>query len=105
MKVCNVDNNIAVHVIRHMTEAKKGKFTKHLSKYIGEIQDKKQLLQKAFNFNDRKKGDGFVIDDMEDSADEKLNRSEFILEVMQNSRFDPRNYFPFSIIVNYNILT
>ena len=94
-----------VHVIRHMTEAKKEKFTKNLSKYIGEIQDKKQLLQKAFNFNHRKKGDGFIMDDMEDSVDEKINRSEFILEVMQNSRFDPRNYFPFSIIVNYNILT
>ena len=70
-----------------MTQAKKSEFIKNLKRYIGDIQDKKQLLWKVFAFNHKKRGSGFGVDDSDDFDDEKVNRSEFIIDFIQSSRF------------------
>ena len=75
------------HLSRYTTQARKTEIIKHLSRDVGDIDEKKQLLQKAFTFNHRKRGSGFGVDDSDDFDDDKMNRSEFILEVIQSSRF------------------
>ena len=48
-----------------MTADKIINFKRNFGMYISDLQEKKQLLQKAFTFNHRKRN-GFVVDDADD---------------------------------------
>ena len=80
-----------------MTADKIINFKRNFGMYISDLQEKKQLLQKAFTFNHRKRN-GFVVDDADDFDEEKMNRSEFILEVMQNSRSVTYHFLKFNML-------